>query len=88
MRPLLTATILLAAISGAVAQRPRNGPEYGGKDHQPTQAEVAQREKQAGVAPSSAQAGQDTRSVQQLDQKLLHDEAVDHPRNAAGAPPQ
>ena len=72
---------LVAASTAAGAQTPRNGPEYGGKDHQPTQAEVTRREDKAGVAAPPAQANQNGQAVDQLGQQLLHDEAVDPPRN-------
>lgn len=75
----LAAALLLASAPIAVAQVARNGPEWGGKDHQPTQAEVTRREDRAGVEPSPPQAGQDKRTVQQLDRQLLHEEAVDPP---------
>ncbi len=82
IQALLAGALLLIAGSAA-AQTARNGPEYGGKDHQPTQAEVIRRERQDGVAPSQAERKQDDRSVQQLDQQLLHDEAVDPASKAA-----
>ena len=78
MRALLAGTVLLLAVPAA-AQPARIGPEYGGKDHQPTEAEVIRRERQDGVAPPPSERGQDARSVQRLDQQLLHDEAVDPP---------
>ena len=87
MRALLAGTMLLLAVPAA-AQPARNGPEWGGKDHQPTEGEVVRRERQDGVAPSPAERGQDARTVQQLDQQLLHDEAVDPPTNAASPAPR
>ena len=75
------AAILLLASAGAEAQAQRNGPEWGGMNHQPTQGQVVQRERRAGVRPPPAQVQQDDRSVQQLDRQLLHNEAVDPPRN-------
>ncbi len=84
---LLVAAVLLASTAVAGAQAPSNGPEWGGKNHQPTQAEVIRREGQAGVRAPPAQVEQDTRSVQQLDRQLLHDEAVDPPRNPDRAAP-
>lgn len=77
----LTAAVLLAA-SVASAQVPRNGDEYGGKDHEPTQAEVSRRENAAGVAPSPRRANEDNRSVEQLGRQLLGAEQADPPRPA------
>ena len=79
----LPAGLLLASANVAGAQVARNGPEWGGKDHQPTQADVVRRESRAGVRPPPAQVQQDSRTVEQLDRQLLHDEAVDPPRNPA-----
>ena len=75
--------VLLASTAVAGAQVPRNGPEWGGKDHQPTQAEVVGRENRAGVRAPPSQVQQDEQTLKQLDQQLLHDEAVDPPRNLA-----
>lgn len=72
----LAVAILLASATGADAQVPRNGPEWGGKDHQPTEAEVLQRERQAGVQAPKAERNQDGRTVEQLDQQLLHKEGL------------
>lgn len=83
----LAAAILIASAAVATAQVARNGPEWGGKDHQPTQAEVGRREDQAGVLAPPAQREQDNRSVDQLDRQLLRDEAVDPPRNPARPTP-
>jgi hypothetical protein len=77
----LAAFLLLASTAVAGAQTLRNGPEWGGKNHQPTQGEVAQREKQAGVRAPPAERQRNGRAVDQLGQKLLHDEAADPPRN-------
>ena len=79
----LPLAILLASTVVAGAQVPRNGPERGGKDHQPTQAEVVGREDRAGVRAPPPQVQQDDRMVKQLDQQPLHNEAVDPPRNLA-----
>ena len=84
MRALLGVGILLATLHGASAQAPRNGDVYGGEDHQPTKAEVTHREDRAGVELPPAASRQDTRSIDQLGQQLLHDEAVDPPQS----PPQ
>ncbi len=77
----LAVAILLASATGASAQAHRDSPEWGGLDHQPTQSEVIRREKQAGVRAPRGQVDQNKRSVGQLDQQLLHDEAVDPPRS-------
>lgn len=74
--------ILLASATGAGAQVPRNGPEWGGKDHQPTEAEVIQRERQAGVRAPEAKRNQDGRTVEQLDQQLLRKEGLPPPSPA------
>ncbi len=79
----LVAALLLASTAVAGAQTTRNGPEWGGKNHQPTQGEVAQREKQAGVQAPAAERQGNGQAVDQLGQQLLHDEAVDPPRNPA-----
>ena len=83
---MLAVALLLASATGAGAQVARNGPEWGGKDHQPTQAEVVQREKQAGVRAPTAQVDRNKQTVDQLDQQLLHDEAVDPPGGVRPAP--
>lgn len=84
MRAAAAAAVLsaiAAATAPAHAQAPRNGPEWGGKNHQPTQADVVRREDGAGIRAPPAEVNQDKRTVEQLDQQLLHDEAVDPPRN-------
>lgn len=80
MRAASLAMALLATAPAAFAQVPRNGPEWGGMDHQPTQAQVLGREKRAGIAPTPAQAGKDNRTVGQLDHQLLRAERVNPPR--------
>ncbi len=89
MRAAALALALLATAPGAFAQAPRNGPEWGGMDHQPTQAQVLGREKRAGIAPTPGQAGKDNRTVGQLDHQLLRAERVNPPRqtNKPVAPP-
>ena len=87
--PIKTAALGLLAVlsaSPALAQPVRNGDEYGGKNHQPTPAEVSRRDENAGLNPAPA-GGTDARSVDQLDKQLLHDEAVDPPRNPASPVP-
>ena len=69
--------VLSASAAGpAQAQALRNGPEWGGKDHQPTPALGTRRENRAGVEPSQAENQADTRSVEQLDKQLLHEEGI------------
>ncbi len=80
----LAAALLLMAgamafAPSAWAQAARNGPEWDGKDHQPTQAGVVRREDQAGVRPPPAVVQQDKRTVEQIDKQLLHEEAVKPP---------
>ena len=70
---------MLLTAASAAAQPRRNGPEYDFRDHQPTHAGVVRREHRAGVAPPPAQVRRNAESVQQLDQQLLHQEAVDPP---------
>lgn len=74
------ALALLATAPATLAQTPRNGPEWGGADHQPAQAQVLRREKRAGIAPNPAQAGKDNRTVKQLDHQLLRAERVNPPQ--------
>ena len=50
-------------------------------DHQPEQHITVEREQKAGDRAPPAQVHEDKRTVQQLDHQLLHDEAVDPPRN-------
>jgi hypothetical protein len=72
----LAVAILLASATGAGAQVPRNGPEWGGKDHQPTEAETLKAERRAGVEAPKAERSQDERTVEQLDQQLLREEGL------------
>ena len=76
------------AIAPAAAESvPRNGNIWDYKAHQPTRAEVRQRERRAGVAASPAQARRNAGEVQQLDQHLLREEAAPLPRDPASLPP-
>ena len=81
----LAVAILLASATGVAAQVPRNGPEWGGKDHQPTEAETLQAERRAGVEASKAQRNQNAQTVEQLDQQLLREEGL-NPNPAPAAP--
>ena len=82
MRPL-AAALLLASTVAAGAQTTRNGPEWGGKNHQPTQAGVTQSESRAGVQAPPAERQENGQAVDQLGRQLLQDEAVDPPRSPA-----
>ena len=82
----LAGLLLLASATGVLAQAPRNGPEWGGKDHQPTEAGVIRREDQAGVRAPPTQDEQNARAIEQLGRQLLHDEALDPPGGAGSAP--
>ena len=80
----LVGVLLLASANCVLAQAPRNGPEWGGKDHQPTEAGVIRREDRAGVRAPAALLEHNARSVEQLGRQLLHEEAVDPPGGAGG----
>ena len=86
MRMLVTG-ILLAATSAVAAPVPRNGNTYDFKHHQPTYAGVVRREHRAGVEASPAQVKRNARTVQQLDRKLLREEAVPLPRDPVSLTP-
>ncbi len=79
----LAVAILLASATGVGAQAPRNGPEWGGKDHQPTEAQVLRREHRAGVQLPKAERHQDKRTVHRLDRQFLREEGLDAPRSPA-----
>lgn len=79
----LAAALLLVSTAVASAQTLRNGPEWDGKKHQPTQAGVMQRESRAGVEAPPVERQEKGHVVDQLGQQLLHDETVDPPRNPA-----
>lgn len=81
MRAITVAIFLIASVA-ASAQVARNGDEYGGKNHQPTPAEIARREKNAGMTHLPAEARRDTRSVEKLDKQLMQTERVNPPRPA------
>lgn len=83
----LAVAILLASATGAGAQVPRNGPEWGGKDHQPTEAETLKLENQAGVQAPKDQREEDKRTVQQLDRQLLREEGL-NPAPSSAPPTQ
>ena len=84
---MLVAGILLAATSAAAAPVPRNGDTYDFMDHQPTHAEVVQREHRAGVESSLGQVRQNSQTVRQLDRKLLREEAIPLPRASVSVTP-
>ncbi len=68
----------MLATEAAQAQPARNGNVYDGVRHQPTQSDVTGKEKQDGLPPPPP--GDNTGAVDKLGQQLLHDEAVDPPR--------
>ena len=72
----LAVAILFASATGAGAQVPRNGPEWNGKNHQPTKAETLRAERRAGVQPPKAEQSQDNRTVDQIDRQLLREEGL------------
>ena len=80
MKALVLAA-LVASAPCALVQPARIGPEWDGKDHQPTQNEAIRLEDRAGVELPPAQSQQNARAVQQLDRQLLHEEAVNPPRD-------
>ncbi len=75
MRPVsfVVAAALIAA-SPAFAQAPplRNGNTWGGKDHQPTEAQVRARERAAGIAPSQAQRDATASTIDHLNEEILN----------------
>lgn len=82
----LAIALLLASTAGAGAQVARNGPEYGGKDHQPAETQTLQAERRAGVRPPKAQVEQNDRALNQIDRKLLRQEGLS-PSSAPTPPP-
>ena len=67
--------VLLAAQAAAIAQAQtptREGNIWGWRDHQPTEAEIQQSERAAGVEPTPAQKDSNAATVDQLYQQLLH----------------
>jgi hypothetical protein len=68
--------IMLAGLPGlAVAQQPaREDNIWGGKAHQPTESEVAQQEKSAGVALPTQEQQQTNDEVEKLYQNLMQGE--------------
>lgn len=81
---VLAAVLASGAAQGQVAA---NGDEYSWRNHQPTAAEVRGREDRAGVTPPPSQQRRDNRNTEDLGRQLLHDEAVDPPRNPARPTP-
>ena len=85
-RGMFAAATLIAGAHVATAQAPaplpRNGGEYGGLSHDPTQAEVSERERKAGDALPPGRAREDTRSVEDLGRQLLDAERASPPRAA------
>jgi hypothetical protein len=69
---------LLAAPAAAFAQSgvpARDGSVWAWRDHQPTEADVSQRERAAGIAPTEPQRDSDSAAVDQLYQQLMHQPA-------------
>ena len=78
-----TAIICTAALAGvlgtlpglaAAQQRAREDNIWGGKAHQPTESEVAQQEKSAGVALPTQEQEQSNDEVEKLYQNLMQGE--------------
>jgi hypothetical protein len=83
----LVAAILLASVTVAGAQVSHDSPEWDGKDHQPTQAEVIRRENEDRLRAPPAEVEQHERTLEQLDRQLLHDQAVNPPSDHSSATP-
>lgn len=74
---LVTAVTTLMAIAPGVASAQPQQPLaedniWGGKAHQPTQTEVTQRERSAGLGTSSQQRQATDQELEALYQKLMH----------------
>jgi hypothetical protein len=69
----LLAALLAASVAGfAQAQTPtREGNIWDWRNHQPTEADVEQKEKAAGVAPSASERASTAATENHLDRKLL-----------------
>jgi hypothetical protein len=66
---------LLAAPVAAYAQSEvpvREGNVWGWHDHQPTETEVSQKEKEAGIAPTPARRDSESAAVNELYRQLMH----------------
>jgi hypothetical protein len=77
-RILTMSFALLSASAAAFAQSgvpARDGNVWVWRDHQPTEADVSQRERAAGIAPARSQRNSDSAAVDQLYQQLLHQPA-------------
>jgi hypothetical protein len=69
---------LLAAPAAAFAQSgvpAREANVWAWRDHQPTEADVSQKERAAGIAPAPSQRDSDSAAVDQLYQQLMHQPA-------------
>ena len=79
------AVLILAGVTlgsaPASAQPARNGDIYDGTAHQPTQGAVVRREDKAGVEPPPAVRQENRQTVDEISKQLLHDEAVDPPKD-------
>jgi len=70
---LTVAPLITASTSFAQAPPPfRNGNTWGGKDHQPTEAQIRQRERAAGIAPSQAQRDATASTIDHLNEEILN----------------
>jgi hypothetical protein len=73
--------VVLAAPAAALAQsavlaqsstRAREANVWDWRDHQPTQAEVSRKEREAGIAPAPSQKDSNSDAVDELYQQLMH----------------
>jgi hypothetical protein len=77
VRCLFSAAALLTPTGGLLAQQqqqqppPRLDNQWGGFSHQPTESNVQQQEKAAGIAPSEQQRKAADQDVEQLYQSLM-----------------
>ncbi len=70
----LTAVTAVVHGSGPVLAQAATGNRANGLNYQPTPNEVVPREKAAGVQPPAAQRGSNSRTLENIDKNLLHDE--------------
>jgi hypothetical protein len=70
---LLLAVALLSAPAAALAQVPsRVGNIWNWHDHQPTETQVREEEKAAGILPNPSQEASDAATLNQINRQLLH----------------
>jgi hypothetical protein len=75
---LVLSFALLAAPAAAFAQSgvpARDGNVWAWRDHQPTEADVPQKERPTGTALTTSQRDSDSAAVDQLYQRLMHNPA-------------